>query len=136
MGGRGSGELLGRLAPPLGLADPVAAGALEALRATGPRIAARRAVIATERRRALDAVADLPVDAGPSQANLIWLHAPGLTGNELAGRLSRRGVIVAPGSAVGADDHVRATIQSPGATGRLLDALARGLAEPGQSPAD
>ena len=136
MGGRGSGELLGHLAPPLGLADPIAAGALEALRATAPQVAARRAVIATERRRLLDAIVDLPVDAGPSQANLVWLRAPGLTGNQLASRLSRQAVIVAPGAAVGSDDHVRVTIQSPAATDRLLDALTRGLAEPGQSAAD
>ena len=55
---------------------------------------------------------------------VVWLHASGMTGAELAGRLERAGVIVAPGGPLGADDHVRASIRGAAATDRLLQALA------------
>jgi len=65
----------------------------------------------------------LPVDAPDSQANFIWLRAPGLSGAELAGRLERKGVIVAHGGALGDEDHVRAAIRDGAAADRLLNAL-------------
>jgi histidinol-phosphate/aromatic aminotransferase/cobyric acid decarboxylase-like protein len=77
-----------------------------------------------QRGRVRDALHDMPVDAPGSQANFVWLHAPGLTGAELAGRLERAGVIVAHGGPLGADDHVRASIRGAAATDRLLQALA------------
>ena len=123
VGAPGSEPLLRRLAPPLGLAEPQQAGALEALHACAGQIAARREQVVVERRRLLDELTNLPVDAAPSQANVLWLRAPGLSGLELADRLRRNGVIVAPGAAVGADEHVRATIQGRAASDRLLEAL-------------
>ena len=53
-----------------------------------------------------------------------------MNGMELTARLRRGGVIVAPGAAVGADDHVRAAVQSRGASDRLVEAL-RGATAPG-----
>jgi histidinol-phosphate/aromatic aminotransferase/cobyric acid decarboxylase-like protein len=63
------------------------------------------------------------LDADDSQANFIWLRAPGLSGDELANRLRRQGVTVAPGRPLGADDHIRATVRDSAATDRLLRAL-------------
>jgi histidinol-phosphate/aromatic aminotransferase/cobyric acid decarboxylase-like protein len=67
------------------------------------------------------------VDAPDSQANFVWLHAAGLTGSELAARLERAGVIVAPGGPLGDDDHVRASIRGAGGTDRLIEALTGAL---------
>jgi histidinol-phosphate aminotransferase len=86
-------------------------------------VGARRAVVAQERARLLEAIAELPIDTTSSQANILWLRAPGMTGLELAARLKRGGVIVAPGAAVGSEEHVRAAIQSRPAGDRLLEAL-------------
>jgi histidinol-phosphate aminotransferase len=128
LGGEGSEALMEHIAPPLGVGAPAQAGALEALRKCGPQVAGRRAVVIRERARLLEALAGLPVDAEPSQANVIWLSAPGIEGAELARRLEHRGVIVTPGGAFGATDHVRASVQSPQATDRLLRALETALA--------
>lgn len=123
LGGPGAEALLARLAPPLGVATPIQAGALEALRACEPQLARRRAVVAAERARLLDALHELPVDAPASEANVVWLRCTGLSAAELAARLRRGGVIVMQGTEVGDDHHVRAAIQSAAATDRLLDAL-------------
>jgi histidinol-phosphate aminotransferase len=127
VGAEGSEGLLRSIGPPLGLAEPQQAGALEALHACSGQVAARREQVVVERRRLLDELASLPVDATPSQANVLWLRAPGLTGLELADRMRRGGVIVAPGAAVGANEHVRAAIQSRPASERLVQALRSAL---------
>ena len=127
VGAEGSGSLLRSLAPPLGLAEPQQAGALEALHACAGQVAARREQVVVERRRLLDELTSLPVDATPSQANVLWLRAPGMTGLELVDKLRRGGVIVAPGAAVGANEHVRAAIQSRVASERLVQALRSAL---------
>jgi histidinol-phosphate aminotransferase len=127
LGGPGAESLVARLTPPLGISDLTQAGALEALRKCGPQVAARRAAVAAERRRALDALTDLPVSVSPSQANFLWLSAAGLSGAELSARLARSKVIVRAGGDLGSPDHVRAAIQSPAATDRLLEALRRSL---------
>jgi histidinol-phosphate aminotransferase len=123
LGGPGSEPLIARLGPPLGLSDMAQAGALEALRKCRGQVAARREQVVTERRRALDALAELPFSAGPSQANFLWLSAAGLSGPELSARLARSHVIVHPGTELGEHDHVRVAIQSRAATERLLNAL-------------
>jgi histidinol-phosphate/aromatic aminotransferase/cobyric acid decarboxylase-like protein len=41
----------------------------------------------------------------------------------LASRLENEGVIVAPGSALGAEDHVRVSVRGGAATERLIAAL-------------
>jgi histidinol-phosphate/aromatic aminotransferase/cobyric acid decarboxylase-like protein len=80
-----------------------------------------------QRQRILHALHDLPVDAPASQSNFIWLHAAGLSGAELAGRLERAGVLVAPGGPLGAEDHVRTAVRGAAATERLLAALKQAL---------
>ena len=123
MGGPGSEPLLEQIAPALGVSDLVQAGALEALRKCGPLVARRRETVLIERHRLLESLGGMAVDARPSQANVLWLRAPGLADGELATRLRRSAVLVHPGSEYGEPDHVRATIQSPQATDRLLEAL-------------
>jgi len=123
MGGPGSEPLLEQIAPALGVSDLVQAGALEALRKCGPLVARRRDTVLVERHRLLESLGSMSVDATPSQANVVWLRAPGLADGELAARLRRSAVLVHPGSEFGEPDHVRATIQSPQATDRLLQAL-------------
>jgi histidinol-phosphate aminotransferase len=123
MGGPGSEPLLEQIAPALGVSDLVQAGALEALRKCGQLVARRRETVLIERHRLLESLGSMPVDARPSQANVVWLRAPGLADGELATRLRRSAVLVHPGSEYGEPDHVRATIQSPQATDRLLEAL-------------
>jgi histidinol-phosphate aminotransferase len=123
LGGPGSERLLEALMPALGVSDLAQAGALEALRKCGPQVALRRDTVVQQRRRLLDALADLPVDAPPSQANVLWLRAPGLADGELYGRLRRAAILAHPGSELGEPDHVRVAIQSPTATDRLLEGL-------------
>jgi histidinol-phosphate aminotransferase len=127
LGGPGSEELLARIAPELGVGFPVQIGALEALRRCDGQVAQRRAAVAAERTRLLDALHDLPLDAAPSEANVMWLRPSGLGGSELALRLQRLNVLVSSGASVGDEHHVRVTLQSPAATDRLLDALRTAL---------
>ena len=123
LGAPGTEPLLERVTPPLGLSAPTQAGALEALHSCGAQVAARRAGAIAQRERVLAALQELPLDVTPSQANFVWLGSPSLSGSELRARLRRGGVLVAAGAAVGAEDHVRATIQSAPASDRLLEAL-------------
>jgi histidinol-phosphate aminotransferase len=127
LGGPDTEPLLARLAPELGIGLPAQAGALEALRTCDELVAVRRATVIDERARLLDALHDLPVDAAPSEANVVWLQAPGRSATELAAALRRSGVVVMPGTEVGDGHHVRASIQSRAATERLLDALRKAL---------
>lgn len=127
LGGPGSEELLARIAPELGVGFPVQIGALEALRRCDGQVAQRRAAVAAERTRLLEALHELPIDAEPSEANVLWLRPTGLTGSELAMRLQRTNVLVTSGASVGDDHHVRVTLQSTAATDRLLDALRTAL---------
>jgi len=127
LGGAGAEELLARIGPELGIGLPVQVGALEALRRCDAQLAQRRAAVAVERARLLDALHELPLDARPSEANVLWLRPTGLSGAELALRLQRSGVRVMSGAIVGDEHHVRVTVQSPAATDRLLDALRTAL---------
>jgi histidinol-phosphate aminotransferase len=123
LGGPGSEHLLERLAPPLGVDALAQAGALEALRKCGPLVGSRRAKVLAERERLLSELARRPVDASPSEANVVWLSAPGIEGVELARQLERFGVYVKAGAEFGAGDHVRAQVQDEPATDRLVRAL-------------
>ena len=127
LGGPGSQELLPRIAPELGIGLPAQIGAMIALRRCDGQLAQRRAAVAAERTRLLDALHALPLDAAPSEANVMWLRPTGLSGGELATRLQRNGVLVQSGIGVGDEQHVRVTVQSPAATDRLLDALRAAL---------
>jgi histidinol-phosphate aminotransferase len=119
----GAGRLLDAIAPALGVNALTQAAVEHSLRFGGDEIARRRRLVIEQRRRLERALHELPVDAPQSQANFVWLQAPGLTGSELAASLSQQGVIVAPGGPLGADDHVRASIRGSAATGRLMEAL-------------
>jgi histidinol-phosphate/aromatic aminotransferase/cobyric acid decarboxylase-like protein len=95
----------------------------QALKIGGAEVERRREAVIRERRRLLDALRELPVDVTDSQANFVWLAADGMSGAELASRLRARGVIVAPGGPLGADDHIRASVRHGPATERLVEAL-------------
>jgi histidinol-phosphate aminotransferase len=126
VGGEGSGPVLERLAPELGLGELSQAGALEALRGTPDLAAARGRRIARARaelREALSEVDGLDVPAG--QANVLWLAARGLAGAELAARLGRQGIAVAAGGPLGDPARVRVTVPHlPEHGERLVRALA------------
>ena len=121
----GSTELLDAIAPVLGVNALTQSAVVQALKIGGPEVERRREAVLRERARLMAGLRDLPVEVTDSQANFVWLAAPGMSGAELASRLRERGVIVAPGGPLGADDHVRATIRDAVATDRLLDALDR-----------
>ncbi|HYV14996.1 MAG TPA: aminotransferase class I/II-fold pyridoxal phosphate-dependent enzyme [Conexibacter sp.] len=123
LGGPGAEPLLARLAPELGVGLPTQVGALEALRVCDPQLAMRRAAVIAERARLFDALHELPVDAAPSEANVVWMRALGISAAELTARLRRSGVLVMSGDLVGDEHHVRVALQSSEATDRLLDVL-------------
>jgi len=127
VGNPAAAELLDSLAPALGVNALTQAAVEQALKIGDAEVRRRRELVIEERTRLLKALRDLPVDATESQANFVWLHAPGLTGSQLAAALEQHGVIVAPGGPLGADDHVRASIRGAGGTDRLIDALKEAL---------
>jgi len=119
----GSTELLDAIAPVLGVNVLTQAAVSQALKIGAPEVERRRSEVIEERSRLMEGLAKLPVDVSPSQANFVWLAAPGISGLELANRLREGGVIVAPGGPLGAEDHVRASIRHAAGVDRLLDAL-------------
>jgi histidinol-phosphate aminotransferase len=123
VGSQASTRVLDALAPVLGVNALTQSAIDHALRIGGPEVDRRRATVIRERRRLTGALRELPFDVTDSQANFLWLAADGMSGQSLAGRLAERGVIVAPGGPLGADDHVRVTIRDAPATDRLLGAL-------------
>ena len=122
-------DLLGTIAPVLGVNALSQAAVEYALRGGDAEVDRRRDSVSQERARVFEALSHLPVDADPSQANFIWLSARGVDGAELADRLRRQGVIVAPGGPLGADDHVRITVRDAPATDRLVRALENALGD-------
>lgn len=120
-------ELLGGIAPALGVNALTQAALAQALKIGDQEIRRRRDLVVEQRRRLLDALHDMPVDAAQSEANFVWLNAAGISGAELAARLERAGVLVAAGGPLGADDHVRAAVRGAAATERLLSGLAQAL---------
>jgi histidinol-phosphate aminotransferase len=123
VGSSSSTDLLNAIAPALGVNVLTQAGISYAIDLGDVAIAKRHKTVAEQRRRVLDELHDLPIDAPESEANFVWLRAAGLTGTELAARLEEKHVLVAPGGPLGADDHVRASIFNAPHTGRLLSAL-------------
>ena len=130
VGSRASGELLGSIAPALGVNVLTQAGVCYALQMDDRAIDRRREAVIEQRRRVLDELHELPVDAPETQANFVWLHAAELTGAQLAARLEEKRVLVAPGGPLGADDCVRASIFNAPQTGRLLSALREVVSQP------
>jgi histidinol-phosphate aminotransferase len=127
IGGPGSEPLLERLEPELGVNELAQAGALEALRAIAPYVAQRVAAVRAERERLASELRALGLDVAPSEANLLWIAAPGLDGGELAHRLERAKVRVAEGARFGDTARIRVAVQPGGAGDRLLDALRAAL---------
>jgi histidinol-phosphate aminotransferase len=123
VGAPDAGSLLEQLEPDLGVNDLAQEGALEALRSTTDRVRERAARVGAERTAVLGALRDSPYEITDSQANVLWLRLPGIDGAELAARLERQGVLVQPGAAIGEPGHVRASVQLPEHTARLLRAL-------------
>lgn len=130
IGARGAEQLVAQLAPELGVASPIQAGALEAIRVCEPQLAQRRAIVLAERARMRQLLHEMPLDAAATETNFFWLRAPGLSDQELTARLRRGGVIVMAGSAVGDEEHVRATIQAPHHADRLLEAARTAFSTP------
>jgi histidinol-phosphate aminotransferase len=120
--------LLAAVAPNLGVNALTQAAIEHALRTGEAEIARRRAVVGRERRRLIEGLRRAGADISDSQANFVWLRAPGLSGDALAQGLRRQGVIVAPGGPLGAEDHVRAGVLDDAATARLLRAYENAVA--------
>jgi histidinol-phosphate aminotransferase len=123
VGPEGAGELLGRLAPTLGISAPAQAGMTWAA-ANGERYLPRRRELAATERDHLAAVLAgtdfaFPAGTGP----LLWLSGASLSGRELASQLAKRRIFVAPGAAWGDEHHVRIALRGPEATDRLAAAL-------------
>ena len=146
VGGEGSASLLEQLEPELGLDELAQAGAYEALKTVGGLAAARGAKIATARFELTTALRELSarvstdarpnggrasaLTVAPSQANVLWVHADGLPGAELAARLERLSVLVASGGPLGDPDRARVTVpHRPEQAQRLLRALELSLGE-------
>jgi histidinol-phosphate aminotransferase len=123
IGPEGSEALLDQLEPDLGVDELAQAGALEALQSTGARVAQGIAMVQAQRERVVEALHGGPVEVQPSQANVLWMSARGMDGAELARRLELHGVIVQPGGAIGAPEHIRASVHLPQHAERLMHAL-------------
>ena len=125
VGAPGRAELLDALSPSLGVNAVTQTAMAYALQHGGADVEARRATIATERRRLLAGLEDLEVTATRSEANFVWLRAGELRAPELSQLMARSGVHVSSGEAVFGDrEHVRIAIRDDEATARVLDALA------------
>ena len=111
------------ITPPLGVNALTQVAVEYALSHGDGEVDRRRNLVIEQRKRVLSAIPRLPVDAHPSQANFVWLHAAGMNGAMLASRLENKGVIVAPGGPLGANDHVRVSVRGAAASERLLAAL-------------
>jgi histidinol-phosphate aminotransferase len=111
LGGPGAEPLLEQLAPELGVNELAHAGALEAVRTTERIVERRRAAIHEHRDRLTQELRARGLEAPRSQANVVWLHAPGPHGGaDLATRLDRSGIVVQNGAGVGSPDRVRITV--------------------------
>lgn len=122
LGGPGAEPLLEQLEPELGVNELAQAGAYEALRHRDV-VERRLAMVAEQRERIAAALGGFGLQAPPSQANVLWIAGDGVSGGELADRLRRHGVIVAPGAPLGDEARVRVAVQRPEAADRLLRAL-------------
>jgi histidinol-phosphate aminotransferase len=127
LGGPGSEELLAELEPDLGVSEVSQAGAEEALHSCTELVERRVRTICEERARLTAALLRRGFELSDSQANFLWAAHPAVTGDELAARLARTGVLVAAGAALGEPQHVRIGLRSPAATDRLLSALDKSL---------
>jgi histidinol-phosphate aminotransferase len=125
LGGPGAEPLLEQLAPELGVNELAQAGALEALRSRGDTPGLRAGRIAAHRAQLTTALGERGFELPASQANVLWVAAPGRDGAaDLSATLHRSGVIVQTGTSVGAPDRVRISVPHlPEHVDRLLRAL-------------
>lgn len=123
VGSTASTKLLDAISPVLGVNSLTQSAIDQALKIGGPEVERRRTAVIHERERLEEALCALAIDFSPSQANFVWMGARGISGIDLAGRLRREGVLVAPGGPLGDAGHVRATVRNRAATDRLLTAL-------------
>ncbi|HST55157.1 MAG TPA: aminotransferase class I/II-fold pyridoxal phosphate-dependent enzyme [Solirubrobacteraceae bacterium] len=128
IGGPGSEELLAELEPDLGVSEISQAGALQALQSCTELVARRARKLSDERARLTAALRTRGLEVSDSQANFLWVAHAELDGGELAARLERASVRVAPGAALGEPRHVRISVRDTAATDRLLNALDGALA--------
>jgi histidinol-phosphate aminotransferase len=136
VGSRDATDLLTRLAPVLGVNALSQAAADYAIGIADRELAQRRRLVSGERAELLEELPGLGVQATPSQANFVWMKVDGISGADLAARLERERVLVAPGGPLGADDHVRAAVRGPNETSRLLLALRRSLSAEAEGEED
>jgi len=129
VGSPAAASFLASLAPMMGVNALTQAAVLQALRIGDRDIDRRRTAVIEQRKRLFALLAELPVEAIESQANFVWLRAPGLSGDELVTRLEQQRVRVAPGGPLGDERYVRAAIRDSAATERLVWALREGLAD-------
>jgi len=127
-------DLLGGLAPALGVNALTQAAVLQALRVGDDDISRRRKVVIEERTRLLDALTALPVTTSDSQANFLWISADGLSGEQLASRLETARIVVADGKELGDERYVRAAVRDRHAADRLLWGLGEALGGNGRIP--
>jgi histidinol-phosphate aminotransferase len=120
-------DLLATVAPALGVNALTQAAVAHALRTGDREVERRRQIVIRERERATEGLRALGADVTPSQANFLWVRAPGMSGDALASAVRRQSLIVAPGGPLGADDHVRAALLDEGATNRLVRAYANAV---------
>ena len=122
--------LLAAVAPVLGVNALTQAALEHALRTGDREIERRHSAVARERGRLTEGLRALGADVADSQANFVWVQAPGMSGDALAVALRRQGVVVAPGGPLGADDHVRITVLNEAATTRVLRAYENAVGRP------
>jgi histidinol-phosphate aminotransferase len=127
-------SLLVALAPALGVNALTQAAMLQALRVSDPDVERRRKTVLEERVRLMNALTTLPLTAPATQANFVWMSAPGLTGEQLATRLEASRVLVADGKEFGDARYVRAAIRDRHSADRLLWALGEALGGNGRVP--
>jgi histidinol-phosphate aminotransferase len=80
-------------------------------------------MVREQRARVVEALSSSAYEVAPTQANMVWLRLPGVDASELTARLERHQIIVQPGGAIGAPEHIRASVQLPQHVDRLLRAL-------------
>jgi histidinol-phosphate aminotransferase len=127
VGSPAAASMLAALAPVRGVNALTQAAVAQALRVGDREVTRRREDVIAERHRLMQGLAALRIEAPPSQANFVWMKAPGLTGEELANRLEQNRVLVAHGGPLGDEQHVRAAVRSQATTDRLLWAVEQAL---------
>ena len=91
-------------------------------------VARRAHAVAVERDALTRRLRSLGLDVADSDANVLWVAAPGLDGAGLHEALDRAGIAVMPGTRLGDRGRVRITVRDTEASDRLMRALEGPLA--------